>query len=43
MANIATYMMFDDHDVTDDWFLNGRCTTGSRDLRDANPRPAVAG
>ena len=22
MANIATYMMFDDHDVTDDWFLN---------------------
>lgn len=22
LANIATYMMFDDHDVTDDWFLN---------------------
>jgi hypothetical protein len=23
LANIATYMIFDDHDVTDDWFLNG--------------------
>lgn len=22
LANIATYMMFDDHDVTDDWFIN---------------------
>lgn len=22
MANIATYMIFDDHEVTDDWFLN---------------------
>jgi len=23
LANIATYMIFDDHDVTDDWFLDG--------------------
>jgi hypothetical protein len=23
LANIATYMVFDDHDVTDDWFLDG--------------------
>lgn len=22
LANVATYMIFDDHDVTDDWFLN---------------------
>lgn len=22
MANLPTYMIFDDHDVTDDWFLN---------------------
>lgn len=22
MANISTYMIFDDHDVTDDWYLN---------------------
>jgi hypothetical protein len=22
LANIATYMIFDDHDVTDDWYLN---------------------
>jgi len=24
LANVATYMVFDDHDVTDDWFLNGK-------------------
>jgi len=24
LANIPTYMMFDDHEVTDDWFLNLR-------------------
>ncbi len=24
LANVATYMIFDDHDVTDDWFLNGK-------------------
>src|SRR5262249_13178305 len=23
LANIGTYMVFDDHDVTDDWFLDG--------------------
>lgn len=22
LANIATYMMFDDHEITDDWFIN---------------------
>jgi hypothetical protein len=22
LANVATYMIFDDHDVTDDWFIN---------------------
>lgn len=24
LANVATYMVFDDHDVTDDWFLNAK-------------------
>lgn len=24
LANVATYTMFDDHEITDDWFLNGR-------------------
>lgn len=24
LANVATYMMFDDHEVTDDWYLNQR-------------------
>ncbi len=23
LANVATYMIFDDHDITDDWFLDG--------------------
>lgn len=26
LANIATYMIFDDHEVTDDWFLDGKWT-----------------
>lgn len=33
LANAATYMIFDDHEVTDDWYLNGRV---SRILRE-NP------
>ncbi|HKE78913.1 MAG TPA: hypothetical protein VKB54_06380 [Solirubrobacteraceae bacterium] len=24
LANVATYMIFDDHDVTDNWFLNAK-------------------
>lgn len=24
LANIATYMIFDDHEITDDWFLNDK-------------------
>jgi hypothetical protein len=24
LANVATYMMFDDHDVTDDWFITNQ-------------------
>lgn len=24
LANVPTYMIWDDHDVTDDWFVNGR-------------------
>lgn len=24
LANVATYMIFDDHDITDDWFLNAK-------------------
>jgi hypothetical protein len=27
LANIATYMIFDDHEVTDDWYLNGTWAT----------------
>lgn len=30
-ANISTYMMFDDHDVTDDWFLNYQTTKETLD------------
>ncbi|WP_318570640.1 hypothetical protein [Salinigranum marinum] len=26
LANVPTYMIFDDHEVTDDWFLNGAWT-----------------
>lgn len=33
LANIATYMMFDDHEITDDWYLNGRWNARVR----ANP------
>ena len=40
MANIATYMMFDDHDVTDDWFLNK--TVHDR-LRVGSPHPSAGG
>ena len=29
LANVPTYMMFDDHEITDDWFLNGE----ARDLQ----------
>ena len=25
LANIPTYMMCDDHNVTDDWYLDGAC------------------
>lgn len=28
LANVPTYMIFDDHDVTDDWFLRGKWTKG---------------
>lgn len=28
LANVATYMMFDDHEVTDDWYLNQKVTNG---------------
>ncbi len=31
MANIATYMIFDDHDVTDDWNINGNWYDNVRD------------
>jgi hypothetical protein len=27
LANVPTYMMFDDHDVTDDWFLDKQSVT----------------
>lgn len=26
LANISVYMMFDDHDITDDWFINAKWT-----------------
>ena len=28
LANVATYMMCDDHEITDDWFLNRDITAG---------------
>ena len=31
LANIATYMIFDDHDVTDDWNITGDWYDGVRD------------
>ena len=31
LANIATYMIFDDHDVTDDWNINGNWYDNVRD------------
>jgi hypothetical protein len=40
MANIATYMMFDDHDVTDDWFLNKAVHDR---LRVGDPQPSAGG
>jgi hypothetical protein len=40
MANIATYMMFDDHDVTDDWFLNKAVHDR---LRFGDPNPSAGG
>jgi hypothetical protein len=27
LANIPTYMIFDDHEITDDWYLNGQWCT----------------
>ena len=40
LANVATYMIFDDHEVTDDWFLNAQ---GRRDAPAgaSHRRPAV--
>lgn len=32
LANVATYMMFDDHEITDDWFLNQRVTNRLKGL-----------
>ncbi len=30
LANVATYMVFDDHDFTDDWFLNAHISDKQR-------------
>ncbi|MCA9702038.1 MAG: hypothetical protein KC431_31235, partial [Myxococcales bacterium] len=30
LANIATYMIFDDHEITDDWYLDGRVNIRQR-------------
>jgi hypothetical protein len=44
LANVATYTMFDDHEVTDDWFLNARNrerlagSTMSQGLKAVGPR-----
>lgn len=32
LANVATYMNFDDHDFTDDWFLNAKLRDQERGL-----------
>jgi hypothetical protein len=38
LANISTYMVFDDHDVTDDWFLNAKVNDQMRGVG-AKPGP----
>jgi hypothetical protein len=35
LANIVTYMIFDDHEITDDWFLNKEWTTRAEKSRPA--------
>lgn len=48
LANVATYMIFDDHEISDDWFLNDRvhkrqrgCPLGRRILRNGLAAYAV--
>ena len=40
LANVPTYMLADDHDVTDDWFLNGKV---ERQLRGTGVIPGPGG
>lgn len=39
LANVATYMIFDDHDVTDDWYLNAHVAGQLRGTDKEKPGP----
>lgn len=41
LANVATYMMFDDHEITDDWYLNGRVHDRLRGIGETGPKREV--
>lgn len=43
LANVATYMILDDHDVTDDWFLNGKVDEMLRRGRLTDGQPSSGG
>ena len=43
LANVATYMVMDDHDVTDDWFLNGKVDQLLRKGRLDDGQPSKGG
>jgi len=38
LANISTYMIFDDHEITDDWFLNRKWTEFGLEKNTLNQR-----
>jgi hypothetical protein len=41
MANVATYTMFDDHEITDDWFLSRRVHDRLKGTSSSGPRAEV--
>jgi hypothetical protein len=41
LANVATYMMFDDHEITDDWYLNGAVHNRLRGIGETGAKKEV--
>jgi hypothetical protein len=41
LANVATYTMFDDHEITDDWFLSRRVHDRLKGTSSSGPRAEV--